>query len=148
MTIKWYVLAEMLGLVKKISGEYNDGSVHWSVAANTGEIFFTLHLMLIPVLFFVGYLIHFVYRAKQMPDKGEKMVLIATMIVLAYAVSLAVGIGPYIQFYPQGGGFLDLHALEHMADGIYVGVLALMVFLGGKTDRWMSKNKEKNFLTK
>ena len=142
MTIKWYWPAEMLGLVKNISHEYNDGGTYWSVAGNTGEVFLTLLLSMIGVTFFVGFLIHFIYRVKQNPMRGEKCMLIAVIMLLAYAILLAVGIGPYIQFYPQGAGFLDFSTLEHIIDGLYVGILALMLFLGSKTDQWMSKKKQ------
>ena len=140
MTIKWYWPAEMLGLVKNISHEYNDGGTYWSVAANTGDVFLTLLLSMIAVMFFVGFLIHFVYRVKQNTVRGEKIVLIAVIILLVYAILLAVGIGPYIQFYPQGAGFLDFSTIEHIIDGIYVGLLALMLFVGSKADAWMSKS--------
>ena len=142
MTIKWYWPAEMLGLVKNISHEYNDGGTYWSVAGNTGEVFLTLLLSMIGVMFFAGFLIHFIYRVKQNPIRGEKCVLIAVIMLLAYAILLAVGIGPYIQFYPQSAGFLDLSTLEHIIDGVYVGILALMLFLGSKTDQWMSNKKQ------
>ena len=141
MTIKWYWPAECLGLVKNISHEYNDGGTYWSVAANTGDVFFTLLLSMIAVMFFVGYLIHFIYRMKQNAAKGEKIVRIGAISLLVYAILLAVGIGPYIQFYPQGSGFLDFSTLEHILDGIYVGILALMLYLGSKADGIVSKRK-------
>lgn len=141
MTIKWYGLAELLGLVKNISHEYNDGGTYWSVASNTGDVFLTILLSMIPVMFFIGYLLHFIYRSKQNAQKGEKVVLGCTIMLLIYAVLLAVGVGPYIQFYPQGAGFLDFSTIEHIMDGIYVGILALMVFLGGKVDKRMSRRK-------
>lgn len=142
MTIKWYWLAELMGLVKNVSNEYNDGFTHWQVSANAGEVFLTLVLSMIPVMFFLGYLIHFIYRVKQNPQKGEQYVLICTVALLIYAVLLAVGVGPYIQFYPQSAGFLDFSTIEHIIDGIYTAILALMVFLGGKADTWMSKRKQ------
>ena len=98
MELKWYWFAEILGLVKDISGEYNDGFTHWQVSANAGEVFFTIFLSLIPAMFFVGYLIHFIYRVKQKPQTGEKVNLICVIVLLIYAVLLAAGIGPYIQF--------------------------------------------------
>ena len=67
--------------------------------------------------------------------------LTGSIILLVYAVLLAVGIGPYIEFYPQGAGFLDFSTLEYIIDGIYVGILALMLFLGGKVDTWMDKRR-------
>ena len=139
MTIKWYWPAEMLGLVKNISHEYNDGGTYWSVAGNTDDVFFTLLLSMIPALFFVGFLLHFVYRVKQNTARGETIVLIGAIILLVYAILLAVGIGPYIQFYPQGAGFLDFSTIEHIIDGIYVGILALALYLGAKADKLMSR---------
>ena len=141
MTIKWYWPAEMLGLVKNISHEYNDGGIYWSVAGNTGDVFLTLMLSMFGVMFFAGFLLHFIYRVKQNALRGEKIVFSAMIVLLVYAILLAVGVGPYIQFYPQSAGFLDFSTIEHIIDGIYVGLLALMLYLGSKADTWMSKNK-------
>ena len=141
MTIKWYWPAEMLGLVKNISHEYNDGGTYWSVAGNTGDVFLTLMLSMFGVMFFAGFLLHFIYRVKQNALRGEKIVFSAMIVLLVYAILLAVGVGPYIQFYPQSAGFLDFSTIEHIIDGIYVGLLALMLYLGSKADTWMSKNK-------
>jgi hypothetical protein len=141
MTIKWYWPAEMLGLVKNISHEYNDGGTYWSVAGNTGDVFLTLMLSMFGVMFFAGFLLHFIYRAKQNALRGEKIVLSAMIVLLVYAILLAVGVGPYIQFYPQSAGFLDFSTIEHIIDGIYVGLLALMLYLGSKADTWMSKKQ-------
>ena len=141
MTIKWYWPAEMLGLVKNISHEYNDGGTYWSVAGNTDDVFLTLLLSMIGFMFFIGFLIHFIYRIKQNPMRGEKCVLIAVIMLLVYTIFLTIGIGPYIQFYPQSAGFLDFSTLEHIIDGVYVAILALMLFLGSKTDQWLSKKK-------
>ena len=139
MTIKWYWPAEMLGLVKNISHEYNDGGTYWSVAGNTGDVFLTLMLSMFGVMFFAGFLLHFIYRVKQNALRGEKIVFSAMIVLLVYAILLAVGVGPYIQFYPQSAGFLDFSTIEHIIDGIYVGLLALMLYLGSKADTWMSK---------
>ena len=141
MTIKWYWPAEMLGLVKNISHEYNDGGTYWSVAGNTGDVFLTLMLSMFGVMFFAGFLLHFIYRVKQNALRGEKIVFSAMIVLLVYAILLAVGVGPYIQFYPQSAGFLDFSTIEHIIDGIYVGLLALMLYLGSKADTWMSKNQ-------
>ena len=141
MTIKWYWPAEMLGLVKNISHEYNDGGTYWSVAGNTGDVFLTLMLSMFGVMFFAGFLLHFIYRVKQNALRGEKIVFSAMIVLLVYAILLAVGIGPYIQFYPQSAGFLDFSTIEHIIDGIYVGLLALMLYLGSKADTWMSKKQ-------
>ena len=141
MTIKWYWPAEMLGLVKNISHEYNDGGTYWSVAGNTGDVFLTLMLSMFGVMFFAGFLLHFIYRVKQNALRGEKIVFSAMIVLLVYAILLAVGIGPYIQFYPQSAGFLDFSTIEHIIDGIYVGLLALMLYLGSKADRLMSEKQ-------
>lgn len=141
MTIKLYWPAEMLGLVKNISHEYNDGGTYWSVAGNTGDVFLTLMLSMFGVMFFAGFLLHFIYRVKQNALRGEKIVFSAMIVLLVYAILLAVGIGPYIQFYPQSAGFLDFSTIEHIIDGIYVGLLALMLYLGSKADTWMSKKQ-------
>ena len=141
MTIKWYWPAEMLGLVKNISHEYNDGGTYWSVAGNTGDVFLTLMLSMFGVMFFAGFLLHFIYRVKQNALRGEKIVFSAMIVLLVYAILLAVGVGPYIQFYPQSAEFLDFSTIEHIIDGIYVGLLALMLYLGSKADTWMSKKQ-------
>ena len=141
MTIKWYWPAEMLGLVKNISHEYNDGGTYWSVAGNTGDVFLTLMLSMFGVMFFAGFLLHFIYRVKQNALRGEKIVFSAMIVLLVYAILLAAGVGPYIQFYPQSAGFLDFSTVEHIIDGIYVGLLALMLYLGSKADTWMSKKQ-------
>ena len=141
MTIKWYWPAEMLGLVKNISHEYNDGGTYWSVAGNTGDVFLTLMLSMFGVMFFAGFLLHFIYRVKQNALRGEKIVFSAMIVLLVYAILLAVGVGPYIQFYPQSAGFLDFSTIEHIIDGIYVGLLALILYLGSKADTWMSKKQ-------
>ena len=141
MTIKWYWPAEMLGLVKNISHEYNDGGTYWSVAGNTGDVFLTLMLSMFGVMFSAGFLLHFIYRVKQNALRGEKIVFSAMIVLLVYAILLAVGVGPYIQFYPQSAGFLDFSTIEHIIDGIYVGLLALMLYLGSKADTWMSKKQ-------
>ena len=141
MTIKWYWPAEMLGLVKNISHEYNDGGIYWSVAGNTDDVFLTLFLSMVGVMFFAGFLLHFFYRVKHNVAKGEKIVLIAVILLLIYAILLAVGVGPYIQFYPQSAGFLDFSTITHIINGMYVAMLALMLFGGSKTDQWMSKKR-------
>ena len=53
-------------------------------------------------------------------------------LLLGYALLLSIGVGPYIQFYPSGGGFISFDTLEHLLYGIYCALLALSLFLGGK----------------
>ncbi len=126
MEIKWYGLAKLLGLVEDISSQYNDGYIHHSVSSKTGDVFTALTLSLIPLLFLAGFLLG---RRK---DRGQRPLRIAIILLLVYAVLLAVGVGPYIQFYPQSVGFIDLSALEHIVDGIYTALLALCLYLGGR----------------
>lgn len=128
MEIKWYGLAQLLGLVEDIAYQYNDGYTHYTVSARTGDVFAALLFSLLPVLFLLGFLI----RRKCSPDKGKKIMRILVTFLLIYAILLAVGIGPYVQFYPQSAGFLDFSTLEHIIDGIYCAILALTLCLGGR----------------
>ena len=116
MEVKWYLPAKLLGLVEDISYQYNDGYTHHIVSARTGDVFLTFFLALIPILFLTGFL-------------------------LLYALTSAVGLGPYIQFYPQSAGFLDLSLLEHIVQGLYCALLALSLFLGGKLAARLSRRQ-------
>jgi len=127
MELKWYFPAKLLGLVEDISYQYNDGFIHHSVSARTDEVFFTFFLALIPILFLTGFLLRF-----RDSGRGQKIVLGGALFLLAYALTSTVGLGPYIQFYPQSAGFLDFSLLEHIAQGIYCLLLAASLFLGGK----------------
>ena len=49
MEIKCYWVSELFGLVKDISNEYNDGVVHYSVTANTNDIFAAVAFSLLPI---------------------------------------------------------------------------------------------------
>ena len=129
--LKWYAPARWLGLVKDISHEYNDGFTHYTVSAQTGDIFAYLTLSLLPLLFVIGLLMGL--RQK------ERAIRMGVILLLIYAVLLAVGIGPYIELYPQGSGFIDLSALEHFIEGIYTALLALSLYLGGRLGRKCKK---------
>lgn len=135
MEIKWYAPAQWFGLVEDIAYQYNDGYTHYRVSAQTGDIFTALTISLLPILFLTGFLI----RRKCNPIKGKKYLRIGVISLLVYAVLLATGIGPYIQFYPRSGGFLDFSTLEHIIDGIYCALLALTLNLGGKSGSKCSK---------
>ena len=56
MEIKWYWPMELLGLVKDISGEYNDGWTHYQVSRMCDTVMKYLIFGLIPVLFLLGFL--------------------------------------------------------------------------------------------
>lgn len=133
MEIKWYWLAEQLGLVEDVSALYNDGTTY-RVSARTDEIFNAMRLALVPLLFLAGFALCF-FCAAHAPLR------IGVGFLLTYAVLLAVGIGPYVQFYPSGGGFIDLSALEHLFSGIGCAALALVFWLGGRLGRRMRRRR-------
>ena len=143
MRIKWYWPAKMLGLVKDISHEYNDGAIHTSVSAKAGDIFFCLHLALPVVLFLLGLMITFFIRDKSKKSIIKKVFNILIIILLVYAVFLAVGIAPYLEFYPRGGGFIDLTVFENMIRGTYTAITAFALWLGKTAGLRLNKNKEK-----
>lgn len=134
MNIKWYAPAKWLGLMEDLTHQYNDGYTHYTVSAKANDVFAYLTLSLTPIFFLLGFLIGRRYGA----ETGRHSIRITISLLLVYGVLLATGVGPYIQFYPQSSGFLDLSALEHLVDGIYCALLALCIHLGGKLG---SRNK-------
>ena len=143
MRIKWYWPAKMLGLVKDISHEYNDGAIHTRVSAKAGDIFFCLHPALPVVLFILGFIISFFIRDKSKKSIIKKVFNILIIILLVYAVLLAIGIAPYLEFYPRGGGFIDLTVFENIVHGIYTAITAFALWLGKTAGLRLNKNKEK-----
>lgn len=132
MEVKWYWLAELLGLVRNVSDQYGDGGIHYEVSARADEIFGAIGLSAIAVLFLLGLIIRFA-GVKMAHENGAKGVVICiSAVLLVYALLLTVGIGPYIRWYPQDGGFLDLSLLEHIAQGLYFALLAGMLRLGSR----------------
>lgn len=132
MDIKWYWLAEQLNLVKDISHLYNDGFTHYEVSAGTDDFFQALTISAILVLFSLGFLLCFFTALRGQEKTGQLIIRGSMTLFLIYAVLLAIGVGPYIQFYPQGSGFLDFSMLEHFLEGLYFAFLALVMFLGGR----------------
>ncbi len=131
MEIKWYGLAELLGLVENISAQFNDGATHYKVQSETGTVFFWLHMALLLLLFATGFFLqHTAIKRNNNTCKTLSLVLIGLLCL--YAFTSVVGIGPYISFYPQGGSFIDFDILEHILQGIFILLYALCVFLGGK----------------
>ena len=55
MKIKWYWPMEILGLVKDLTGEYNDGYTHYEVSRRCDELMKILLLGLFPALFLLGF---------------------------------------------------------------------------------------------
>lgn len=142
MEIKWYWLAEKLGLIKNVTAEYADGSIYYEVAVKDAERFFAiLTWSKIPFFFLLGLITCLVAVRKNRQNAGKTVLRCGIVVLLVYAVLLAVGIGPYFEFYPRGGGFIDLSVLEHIVQGVYYAVLALCLFLGGRLGRFLGKRK-------
>ena len=133
MELEWYWPAKQLGLVKDRSEQYGDGSRYLQVSSKTGDIFMILLLLLIPLCFMLGFLFRWILVKKKKDALAKKIVWGIAGAMFVYAILLAVGIGPYIKFYPKGSGFLDLSVIEHIIEGIYCGGLGAILLLGGKT---------------
>ena len=125
MTVKWYAPAQWLGLVEDISQQYNDGYTYYTVSGKADDVFAALTLSLMPLLFGAGILV-----GRQ--ARSSRTLRICKILLIAYGILIATGVGPYIQFYPQSSGFLDWSALEHLVEGIYCAFLALCLHLGEK----------------
>ena len=138
MKIKWYVLAEWLGLMEDLSA--GNGSTLYTVSAKADDFFEAAFLSLIPLLFFVGFLLNFLLCRRGRLPRAVTLTRWGVGVLLVYAVLLAVGVGPYIQFYPQGTGFIDLSALEHALSGLYCAFLALLFFVGSRLGRRLGRH--------
>lgn len=128
MKIKWYALAEWLGLMEDLSA--GNGNLQYRVSAHADDVFTAAFLSLMPLLLLAGFLLNFLLCRRHRKPQAVKITRWGVAALLLYAVLLAVGIGPYIQFYPQSAGFIDLSALEHALSGLYCAFLALLLFLG------------------
>ena len=93
MEIKWYWLAERMGLVRDVSALYDDGTTY-QVSAKADEIFGAIELALIPLLFLLGFALCF-FSSSRAPLR------VGVGLLLGYALLLAVGMGPYVEFYPR-----------------------------------------------
>ena len=142
MEIKWYWPAKMLGLIKDVSLEYNDGFEHISVSAKAGEVFFCFYIAVPFILFTAGFVIAFLNRKKSIEKTVRKTFNAVIAIFLIYAFLLAVGVAPYLQFYPQGGGFINLTVFENIVRGLYVAISAFALWLGKTAGFRLNKNKE------
>lgn len=131
MTIKCYGLAELLGLVTDLTARYNDGWTHYQVSAKAGGVFLVLSLALLPLLFLFGLTITHLLDRLGRPALGRRLIRAGTGVLLGYSLLLALGIGPYFQFYPQSSGFFSFETLEHILAGLYCAILAAAFFLGG-----------------
>ena len=138
MRIKWYWPAEQLGLVKDLTTQYNDGSIHYQVSARADEVFFTLFLSLIPLLFFWELLLCFPLHRSKQDLLARRLTVFPALTLLCYGLLLSFGIAPYIQFYPKGSGFFSLDTLENIIRGLYCALLSFSLFLGGKAGRFLA----------
>lgn len=136
MKIKWYWLAKQLGLMEDLS---TGAETLYRVSAKADDFFETALLALIPALFFLGFLMTLLLYRRQREKAAIKLTRCFTAILLLYGLLLATGIGPYIQFYPRGGGFIDLSPITNVLAGLYCGLLAFLLFIGSKLARWLSR---------
>ena len=130
MKIEWYWPMEALGLVENISEEYNDGYTYYQVSAFCAQLLLYVLLALIPLLFLLGFLARRLTARAGRGAAGIWLVRGGAAALLIYALLLATGTGPYLQFYPEGGGFISFDTLEHLMMGGYCALLALALFLG------------------
>ena len=135
MEIKWYWPMELLGLVKDVSGEYNDGWTHYQVSRMCDTVMRYLILGLIPAMLLLGFFIRKLAGRAGQNVLGVWLVRGGVILLLIYALLLAAGVGPYIKLYPRGGSFLSFDTLDHILRGIYCALLALALFLGGRVGR-------------
>jgi len=139
--IKCYWFAEMLGLVKDVTHLYPEQGICYEVAAKTDEIFAVFTLGMMPLLVIVGFLLMIYFVRKNKEYLGKKISKIMMIVLLIYGALSAIGVGPYIQFYPSGGGFLDFSLLEHIVQGIYLVILTGCLWLGNKLGKFYMRKK-------
>lgn len=136
MKIKWYWLAEQLGVMEDIS---TGTEIAYRVSVKADEYFETAIFSLVPLLFLAGLFLAFLLGRRQREILAGKLTLGGIGILVIYGLLLATGIGPYIQFYPQPGGFSDLSPITNILSGLYCGFLALLLFLGSRLGRWLAR---------
>lgn len=137
MEVKFYALAEALGLVTDLRSQPGDET--WQVSAKADDVFFWLGVGVTMLLFAAAF---------ALGAAGRRHWLRPVIVVLAlYALTLAVGIGPYIKFYPTGGSFFDFSVLEHILEGIGMGLRALMVWFCGKIGQKLRDRRKKETIS-
>jgi len=139
MTIKFYGPMKLLGFVTELSGENGET---FSVSAKVDDFMAQVLVFLIFAAFLAAFTARFFRRLKG--KEGICIVGKTTSIILfTYAILQAVGIGPYFELYPQGGGFIDMSTLEHLLQGAYTAFLGVMVLFGGKCGEMLGKYVDK-----
>jgi len=144
MKIKWYYPFEKLGLVKNLTTFYNDGYTHYQVSSKANDIYSYILFSLIPIFIVSGFLIAFFLNKANKPILSKKITLSVFILLVIYAFSLTLGIGPYIQLYPKSAGFIDFSVLEHIISGIYCLFIAVCYLLSSKLGKYIANHKNKN----
>ena len=139
MKIKCYWLAEQLGLMEDLSS--GNGDVLYRVSAKADDFFETAFFSLIPFFFLTGLLLSFLLCRKEHLPLARRIIRWVIGILLIYGILLATGVGPYIQFYPQSVGFIDLSPITNVLSGLYCALLALLWGLGGWLGRKLAHQK-------
>ena len=140
MEWEWYWLAEALGLSEDISVP-GSGEISYSVSARANEIFALLSLnaavCAVIGLFLAGFFIRRHACKAGDPDGGRLCLTVGGVILLMIGLFQAVGVGPYIEWYPgqHSVGFIDLSVIGHIITGIFYAILALILHLGGRLGR-------------
>lgn len=140
MTIKTYLPYMLLGLVRDLSDEYGDGWSHWAVSGRCPAVSMGVALGTVPLLFLLGLLLRYRFERQGCVGAVGRLSWMWKGLLI-WSVLMAVGIGPYLEWYPgqRGGGFLDLALLTHILDGIVHAVYALAWALGGKAGAALSR---------
>ena len=141
MKIKWYWLAEQLGLMEDLSG--GNGDVLYRVSAQADDFFEAAFFALIPIFLLAGALLGYLLCRNQLP-LARRVIRWGIGILLGYGILLATGVGPYIQFYPQSVGFIDLSPITNILSGLYCAFLALLWGLGGWLGRKLSNRNDRS----
>jgi len=136
MEWKWYWFAEGLGLVERMNNQFGE---QWQISAKTDEVFFWLGVGLFVFWFLLGCVATVVAIRKEREALWNKVSRVIVGCFLIYGICLAVGIGPYIKWYPQGSGFIDFTLLEHMINAVRMVLLAGCFLLGKRIGRKLSK---------
>ena len=138
MELEWYWPAEVLGLVTRLTPQPDNDYARYQVSSRADEVFLLLFLSLIPLLFLAGMWIRCAASRR-----GPALIRAFSLILLFLGLLQAVGVGPYIQFYPQSGGFVDFSVIEHILSGLYCAGLALSLLLGSCFGLFLRNNCKK-----
>lgn len=139
MKIKWYWLAEQLGLMEDLS--VGNGDVLYRVSAKADDFFEAAFFALIPFFLLTALLLSFLLCRKGHLSRARQIILFGVGVLLVYGILRATGVGPYIQFYPQSAGFIDLSPITNILSGFYCAFLALLWGLGGWLGRKLAHKK-------